>query len=1820
MRRNAWVAALLTVGISCDACAAITTDSSLGQPAQALAGPNYLIPETLGKLSGSNLFHSFQTFNILTGESANFTTATSGIANVISRVTGGSLSQINGLLKLTPASGAPAFFFINPAGITFGAGASIDVPGAFHVSTADYIKFPDGNLHADLNQASTFSSAPPEAFGFLGTTRAPVTVNGGAALSTKPLQPISVVGGDVVIDNGTVSTLDGGDIRVVAVGQSAQEIGFTGTLPAANGNLSILNDGIITASTGTATDGGSVNVGAGNISVDGGIGYSSISSEANAGNGNAGSVEVSAAGSLSVINGASIFSRTWSSGAAGAVKVNAGSIILDGQGFYGNIFSNAKTGSTGNAGSVEVTSAGSLSLVNGAFISSEIWSSGNAGSVKVNADSISIDSQGSSEPTGIGSAANTGSTGNAGSVEVTATGNLSVANGGTINSDTYSSGNANNVSINAATLLVDGSSNIGALADVGSSGQTGNVVVNATGSITLSNGGRLSIQNKATVADPDILTQTLLKVTAPTITINSGLVTTGTSGNVTASNVEVSATGNLSIVNNGLIISSTMSSGSAGSIKVNADSIAIDKQGGNSYTGIWNATTSTGSAGSIEAAAAGNFSIVNGGFISSETYSSGYANNVSVRAGTLLVDGGSSRIGALAAVGSSGQAGNVNVDATNSITLSNGGEFSIQNKANAADPSILTQTLLTVTAPSITLNGGQINATTSGNVNAGNVDISATGHLSIVNGGAISSNTSSSGNASFVKVNADSISIDGQGFTGFTGVASDTNTGSSGYAGSVEVTASGNLSIVNGGVISSDTFSSGNAGAIKVNAGSITIDRQGNNTFTGITSSANQGTGNAGSIEVSATGNLSIVNGGGIISDTNTSGKADSVKVNAGSINIDSQGSSEFTGISSSAIQGTGNAGNVEVAASGNLSIVNAGVISSDTQTSGNSGSVKVNAGNISIDSQGGAFTGISSTAIQGTGSAGNVEVTTTGSLSLVNGGAITSDTQSSGNAGTVRVNAGSINIEQGNSLLRTGITSLAVQGSAGYAGNVEVTAAGNLSIVNGGAIASDTFSLLGNAGSVKVNAGAITIDMHGGNTYAGISSTAHPGAGNAGSVEVTAAGSLSIINGGQINSDTYSSGAAGSVKVNAGSIYIDNQGSHSYTGIYSDANADAGNAGSVDVTAAGSLSIVNGGVISSSTSTSGNAGAIKVNAGSITIDRQGSTFTGIQDIAQPGSTGHAGTIEVTAAGNLSIVNGGVINSDTYSSGSAGAVKVNADSISIDGWGIGYFTGITSSANQGTGNAGSVEVTAASNLSVVDGGGISSISATSGNAGSVKINAGSITIDGQGSVNFTGITSAANPGSTGNAGRVDVSTDGSISLTHGGAITSDTYSAGNAGSVWINAGSIAIDGQGRATGISSDANIGSTGNAGSISVTTTGNLSIADFGGISSSTYALGKAGAVSVNAGSIAIDGKGNLGHTGIASDAREGSAGNAGTVDVTAQGALSITRAGAISSTTFGAGNAGAVVVSGSTLLVDGAGSGIYAAALAGTSGQTGNVVVTASDNLTISNGGGINIGNLATVAAPALLTPTSISVTAPRIIILNSPNAITTSSTGNIAAGSIDIRASDNLYIDPSGITTTSNLGNGGAINIQAGMLSLINSQIATSVAGLTGNGGNITIASSTLILNTGFIMANTAAANAIGGTVSIAAQNLIPSGNTLFIGGSTPYTYQPGVFGFNVIQAAAPTGVSGTVQTTSPALDVSGSLSGLNTQVIDTGGLSRSPCQATGGSSMAQSGRGGLPPSARGLLRAELNLSPINSSNHASAGADNMRVALSNWGCS
>ena len=154
----------------------IATDGTVGL-AQVLSAPgvssNVTIQQGLGTTVGNNLFHSFSTFNIETGQTVTFKeNVTNSLNNVISRVTGGGVSNLDGMLRSTPGGHAD-FYLINPSGVVFGANAQLDVAGAFHVSTADQLNFRDGSSYSAVNpNASNLSSSSPSSFGFLGTSTA----------------------------------------------------------------------------------------------------------------------------------------------------------------------------------------------------------------------------------------------------------------------------------------------------------------------------------------------------------------------------------------------------------------------------------------------------------------------------------------------------------------------------------------------------------------------------------------------------------------------------------------------------------------------------------------------------------------------------------------------------------------------------------------------------------------------------------------------------------------------------------------------------------------------------------------------------------------------------------------------------------------------------------------------------------------------------------------------------------------------------------------------------------------------------------------------------------------------------------------------------------------------------------------------------------------------------------------------------------------------------------------------------------------------------------------------------------------------------------------------------------------------------------------------------------------------------------------------------------------------------------------------------------------------------------------------------------------
>jgi filamentous hemagglutinin family protein len=181
---------------------------------------------TGGETRGSNLFHSFRDFSVSTGNEAAFLNA-NDIANIFSRVTGGKISNINGLIS---ANGSANLFLINPAGIIFGENARLDVGGSFLGSTADSILFEDGEFSAtDLNPPVLTINAPiglgfrdnPAPIDNNSKTDAgldPAGVSGYFGLRVPDGKSFALAGGDITADGGGIVAF-GGRIEIAAVGE-----------------------------------------------------------------------------------------------------------------------------------------------------------------------------------------------------------------------------------------------------------------------------------------------------------------------------------------------------------------------------------------------------------------------------------------------------------------------------------------------------------------------------------------------------------------------------------------------------------------------------------------------------------------------------------------------------------------------------------------------------------------------------------------------------------------------------------------------------------------------------------------------------------------------------------------------------------------------------------------------------------------------------------------------------------------------------------------------------------------------------------------------------------------------------------------------------------------------------------------------------------------------------------------------------------------------------------------------------------------------------------------------------------------------------------------------------------------------------------------------------------------------------------------------------------------------------------------------------------------------------------------------------------------
>jgi filamentous hemagglutinin family protein len=867
-----------------------------------------------GAIRGQNLFHSFEEFNVDAGRGVYFSNP-EVITNIFSRVTGNNVSNILGTLGV---DGAANLFLINPNGIIFGEGASLDVQGSFAATTADGIEFGEQGFFSATNPESPnlltinpsaylFNQIPPGAIANNSTAPDP-TGSFAVGLSVPVGQNLSLIGGDITFNSGLITA---SGVRVEIGGLSAAgtiDINADGSLvfPAnvARGNVVLSNSSAIQV---IANGGGAIVVNSNNLELtEGSVFFAGI--------------------------GTSLSSED---DLGGDIIINATDrVIFDGVGLNGlssGISNFVLAQAVGNAGNIEIVS-NELSLTNGGTISSSIAGQGNTGEISIDASQVSFDGILS----GISRSILENGAGNTGNIVIT-TEDFSITNGGTISSLVSGRGNTGDLTIEASNnIVVDGgdidpnsisASQISNFIFETGAGNIGKIDISGK-NLVLTNGG--SIQNS-------ILGQgtsgTISIDTSDTISIDESKITSLVLGNGDSGDIILRSRDRISLAETSQITSNVLGVGNSGNIQIFTTNLQL------SNSSIGNSNTGMGNAGNISIDVSELFSASNGSLINSNigqpdgTPAEGKVGNIAINAKNItLTEGSQLQAGFFA--NSQGESGSISIVATDSISFdgNNSGIFTNVEPGAIADGSNI---ILQANSISFT-NGSALTAGNAGMGNTGNILIQANDRFLAANDVLIQSNVGQSDNTSAVG-NVGNINIEAKNvtLTGNAQLQAGFFSNSQGKSGSVVVKATDSIAfedrsgiftdvavnaIADGGDIrlEADSISLtdtsglttsiagiGNAGDIIIKANSFTLDRQSALLAANTPSASNSNILSGGNIDLEISNNL-------ILNDSNISTQA-STNANGGNINIAADAVIAFDDSDIFAFAAEGQGGNINL-------------------------------------------------------------------------------------------------------------------------------------------------------------------------------------------------------------------------------------------------------------------------------------------------------------------------------------------------------------------------------------------------------------------------------------------------------------------------------------------------------------------------------------------------------------------------------------------------------------------------------------------------------------------------------------------------------------------------------------------------------------------------------------------------------------------------------------------------------------------------------------------------------------------------------------------
>jgi filamentous hemagglutinin family protein len=630
---------------------------------------------TGGTAVGENLFHSFSEFSVDTGATVFFNNDLA-IRNIISRVTGSTISNIDGLLR---ANGTADLFLINPNGIVFGENAVLDLGGSFISSTADSIRFADGSEFSATNPDNSLLTVNIPVGLQYGNNPGDITLQGsGNNLSIDP-ETLTVDRSDrpvgLEITNGNTLALLGGNVFVPG-----------GNLTVAEGRIAVgaVSDGLIELTPDAL--GWSFNLDQTNSQQN--IELSQAASIDVSGN-SGGEVDLQG-GEIEIADGSAVLADVLGDGLGRVLAISATKnvelrgVAIDNS-FPTRLSTDVDLDATGNGGELLINTE-SLLINDGAQVTSGTFGSGDAGNLTVKASEIEVvGGTENGEPSGLFTQSDVGDTGNGGDLNIE-TNSLLVKQGAVITTTTFGLGDAGNLTVKASEIEILGTSNLesGFFVSTEAAGNGGNLSIE-TDNLLVAQGGEISTFTFGSGNSGN------LNVIASEIELNGGAAGVGISGLFANAQPESSGnSGNLTIetdnllVNNGAqIVASTDSGGNAGTINIKSQAVNLTGTSfGGSPSGISAAAVgSEGAGGNIEIATE-DLNITDGAQITTSTSGSGGGGDIEIVAEDSVTLQGQSAVGrsglfANALLGDA-SGGNLTVQ-TNSLSVLDGATISVSN-------------------------------------------------------------------------------------------------------------------------------------------------------------------------------------------------------------------------------------------------------------------------------------------------------------------------------------------------------------------------------------------------------------------------------------------------------------------------------------------------------------------------------------------------------------------------------------------------------------------------------------------------------------------------------------------------------------------------------------------------------------------------------------------------------------------------------------------------------------------------------------------------------------------------------------------------------------------------------------------------------------------------------------------------------------------------------------------------------------------------------------------------------------------------------------